>query len=50
MAILDYDEEASKQILTVYTTPDIVAQRNDFLNELNIRPGERVLDIVNIPQ
>ena len=30
MAILEYDEEASKQILAVYTTPDIVAQRNDF--------------------
>jgi ubiquinone/menaquinone biosynthesis C-methylase UbiE len=49
MAILEYNEEASQQLLAVYITPDVVAQRNDFLNELNIKSGERVLDVGSGP-
>jgi len=49
MAILEYNEEASQRLLAVYVTPDVVAQRNDFLTELNIRPGERILDVGSGP-
>jgi arsenite methyltransferase len=49
MAILEFSEEASQQLLAVYITPDIVEQRNKFLNELNIRSGERVLDVGSGP-
>jgi ubiquinone/menaquinone biosynthesis C-methylase UbiE len=49
MAILEYNEEASQRLLAVYITPDVVAQRNVFLNELNIKPGERVLDVGSGP-
>ena len=45
MPILEYDKQASQRLLAVYTTPDVVAQRNEFLMELDIRPGERVLDV-----
>ena len=49
MAILEYNEEASQQLLAVYITPDIIKQRNEFLNEINIKQGERVLDIGSGP-
>ena len=45
MGTLKYDEEASRRLLAVYTTPDIVAQREIFARALSPRVGERVLDI-----
>ena len=49
MAILDYNEEASKRLLAVYTTPDVEAQRQEFVNEISLEPGENVLDVGSGP-
>jgi len=49
MAILDYNEEASKRLLAVYTTPDVEAQRLDFLNAIALETGEKVLDVGSGP-
>lgn len=45
MEVLKFDDEAAKRLLAVYITPDIVAQRTEFKNELDPQPGERVLDV-----
>lgn len=49
MAVLEYNEEASKRLLAVYTTPDVEAQRQEFINEIKLRPGEKVLDVGSGP-
>lgn len=49
MGRLEYDEEATRQLVGVYTTPDVVAQRQQVLAALNPRPGERVLDVGSGP-
>jgi ubiquinone/menaquinone biosynthesis C-methylase UbiE len=47
--VLDFDEETARQIETVYSTPDIVEQREAIRAELRLQPGERVLDIGSGP-
>ena len=49
MDILEYDDDATQRLLTVYITPDIVAQRADFLLAFDPQPGERVLDVGSGP-
>jgi len=49
MDVLEYDDEATQQLLALYVTPDVVAQRKDFLRALGLRPGERVLDVGSGP-
>ena len=49
MAILKYDNEATKKLLAIYTTPDVEAQRNDFINAFEPQPGQRVLDFGSGP-
>ena len=49
MTELRYDEEATKRLLAVYLTPDVVMQREQFLRAMNPQPGERVLDIGSGP-
>ena len=49
MTELRYDEEATKRLLAVYTTPDVVSQRQQFLRALNPQQGESVLDIGSGP-
>ena len=49
MAILEYNEEASKKLLAVYTTPDVEAQRQEFINNINFKPGEKGLDVGSGP-
>ena len=49
MAILEYNEEASKKLLAVYTTPDVEAQRHQFVNAINLKPGDKVLDVGSGP-
>ena len=44
MAILEFDREASKRLLAVYTTPDVEQQRSEFLKIINLQIGEKVLD------
>lgn len=46
---LQYDEEASRRVEAMYSTPDVVAQRRTVLDALELRPGERVLDIGSGP-
>ncbi|HWH43404.1 MAG TPA: methyltransferase domain-containing protein [Thermoleophilaceae bacterium] len=43
--ILDFDTKASSTIEAVYRTQDVVEQRRAVLRALDLRPGERVLDI-----
>ena len=49
MAILEYDSEATKRLLAIYMTPDVEAQRNDFINAFEPQPGQRVLDVGSGP-
>lgn len=49
MGILEYDDEATQRLLALYVTPDVVAQRNDFLHAFDFHPGERVLDVGSGP-
>ncbi len=49
MTELHYDEEATKRLLAIYVTPDVVAQREQFLRALQPRSGERVLDVGSGP-
>jgi len=46
---LQFDEEASRRLEAIYVTPDVVAQRQEVLRALELRPGERVLDIGSGP-
>lgn len=49
MTELLYDEEATKRLLAVYVTPDVVAQREQFVRALAPQTGERVLDVGSGP-
>jgi len=49
MTVLKYNDEASKRLLAVYTTPDVDAQRQEFINGIKLRPGEKVLDVGSGP-
>lgn len=42
---LQFDEEASRRVEAIYSTPDVVAQRQAVREALEVKPGERVLDI-----
>ncbi len=49
MTELHFDDEAAKQLVAAYVTPDVVALREQFLRALGPRPGERVLDVGSGP-
>jgi arsenite methyltransferase len=49
MAMLEFDERAARHIQRVYSTPDVVAQRERVLALLSPRPGERILDVGSGP-
>ena len=40
MGELRYDEEATKQLLAMYVTQDVIAQRRQFLRALSPEKGE----------
>ena len=46
---LQFDEETSRQIESLYLTPDVVAQRCQVLKALALKRGERVLDVGSGP-
>ena len=46
---LQYDEEWSRRIESIYTTLDVVAQRQAVLDALELRSAERVLDVGSGP-
>jgi ubiquinone/menaquinone biosynthesis C-methylase UbiE len=49
MSDLRFDEEATKGLLALYVTSDVVAQREQFLRALAPSTGERVLDVGSGP-
>ena len=44
-AILEFDPQMSRRVEAVYTTPDVVQQRRVVREVLELRAGERVLDV-----
>jgi len=44
-AMLRFDEQSSRRLEAAYLTPDVVAQRCSVRGWLELRPGERVLDV-----
>ena len=46
---LQFDEETSRKVESLYMTPDVVAQRRQVLKALALREGERILDIGSGP-
>lgn len=42
---IDFNADTARAIERVYLTPDVVGQRARFLEALDLRPGERVLDV-----
>jgi arsenite methyltransferase len=46
---IQFDEETSRKVEALYLTPDVVAQRSRVLRALELKEGERVLDIGSGP-
>jgi len=46
---LQFDKNASERLVALYTTPDVVAQRDRIVEALRLQPGERVLDVGSGP-
>ena len=46
---MPFDEDLTRRLVEMYTTAEVVAQRDATLEILNPRPGERVLDIGSGP-
>lgn len=49
MTVLQYDEDASKRLLAVYTTPDVEQQRLEFINSIDLNINDIVLDVGSGP-
>jgi arsenite methyltransferase len=49
MSTLQFDEDATRHIRRVYSTPDVVQQRAEVLALLAAQPDERVLDVGSGP-
>lgn len=49
MIVLEYDAEATRQLVAVYLTPDVAAQREQVVEALQPQRGERVLDVGSGP-
>jgi arsenite methyltransferase len=47
--MLQFDEELSRQVEAAYLTPDVVEQRRILVDALDLKPGERALDIGSGP-
>src|SRR5829696_8161252 len=43
--MLRFDDEGSRRLVAACLTPDVVAQRRSVRRGLELRPGERVLDV-----
>src|SRR5258708_25569372 len=41
MTVLQFDNEATERLISIYVTPGVVAQRQQFLETFVLRPGER---------
>jgi ubiquinone/menaquinone biosynthesis C-methylase UbiE len=49
MSVLQFDEDGTRHLVRLYSTPDVVRQRAEVLALLAARPGERVLDVGSGP-
>lgn len=47
--MIQFDEETSRRVEAIYSTPDVVAQREAVPRALRLRPGEHVLDVGSGP-
>jgi arsenite methyltransferase len=47
--MLEFDEQASRQVEAAYLTPDVVEQRRVLLDALELEPGEAALDVGSGP-
>lgn len=45
MSQIQFDENAARGLERIYTTPDVVGQRSEFLRAMALREDERVLDV-----
>ena len=45
MSGLAFSNDAAEKLIAAYRTPDMVRQRDATLQRLNLKPGERVIDI-----
>ena len=46
---IQYDEAWGQRLVQMYSTPDVVKQRQIILSALKLKPGERILDIGSGP-
>jgi ubiquinone/menaquinone biosynthesis C-methylase UbiE len=46
---IQYDEAWGERLVKIYSTPDVIKQRQIILSSLNLKPGERILDIGSGP-
>lgn len=49
MAGVEFDEGVARALERMYGTPDVVGQRSRVLQRMELRPGERVLDVGSGP-
>lgn len=49
VSAMEFDAEMSRKIEALYVTPEVVAQRRQVLQALDLAPGEKVLDIGSEP-
>ena len=49
MSQIPFDEDLSRKVERIYTTPDVLAQRRQVLQSLDLTRGEHVLDIGSGP-
>ena len=42
---ISYSEEAAQTLVAIYSTPDVVAQREATLQRLALKIGDRVIDV-----
>ena len=49
MGLLEFDEDASKKLLAIYTTPDVKHQRKEVLEAIELKTNENVLDVGSGP-
>lgn len=49
MSTFEFDEDVSRKIEAIYLTPEVVAQRAEVLKQLELGPGDNVLDIGSGP-
>ncbi|RWK77281.1 MAG: methyltransferase domain-containing protein, partial [Mesorhizobium sp.] len=46
---MEFDKDTSRKVEALYLTPDVVEQRCQVLRALQLREGERVLDVGSGP-